>query len=178
MKKEQGTKVLSSEKNIDEAKKLLNFARNFADEQGRFPTLEELPMESYEIVRYFGSFENMLRVARLGEERFPLRKPEKERYCRYDNKLLPRHRWFFCDNECERKFAERDNKVLTEASEEIKRLIEKPKRRMWYRCKKCEEKCKIYLPIPLKEPEAKITCKADPNYERLSKIYTYPFKKK
>lgn len=178
MKKEQESEILSSEKEVDEARELLNFSRNFADEQGRFPTQEEVPMESYEIVRYFGSYENMLRVARLGEESFPLRKPGKKRYCRYDNKLLPRHRWFFCDDECERKFVERDNEVLAEASKEIKRLIEKPKRRIWSRCKNCEEKCKIYLPVPSKEPEAKILCKTSPDYQRLSEIYTYPFKKK
>ena len=178
MKTSQETETLSPRKELAEVRELLKFARNFADKEGRFPTQEEVPMESYEIVRYFGSFEAMLRTARLGEENLPLRKPGKRRYCRYDNELLPRNRWFFCDDECERKFAERDDKILVEASEEIKRLVEKPKRRMWHQCKKCKENCKIYLPIPLKEPEAKITCRADPNYERLSKIYTYPFKKK
>ena len=171
MKTSQESKTLSPRKELAEVRKLLNFARNFADEQGRFPTQEEIPMESYDVIRYFGSYEAMLRAARLGKESFPLRKPGKRRYCRFCNELLLQYRWFFCDDECERKFAERDDKILAEASEEIKRLVvEKPKRRIWHRCKKCKENCKIYLPIPQKEPGAKVICKASPEYEEANKI--------
>jgi len=190
MKTLQETEMLSSKKDLREARGILRFTRKFRDEQGRYPTPQELPMENYEIVRYFGSYEAMLRVARLGEESLPLRKSEKKRYCRFCKELLPQHRWFFCppiehneDTEqfkhsCEEKFVERDNEVLTEASKEIKRLIEKPEKRIWSRCENCEHECKIYLPVPLKEPKAKITCRADPQYQRLSEIYTYPIKKK
>lgn len=182
MKKEQETEVLSSEKNIDEARELLNFSRNFADEEGRFPTQEEISMQSYEIVRYFGSFEAMLRAARLGKESFSLRKPGKRRYCRYCGELLPQYRWFFCppiehgedtkrfNHSCEEKFAERDDKILAEASKEIKKLIEKPKRKVWHKCRECGEKCKIYLPVPLKEPKAKIVCRISPEYEAVKKM--------
>lgn len=179
MKKEQGSEMLSSEKEVNEAQEaqgLITFVENFIDNHGRYPQLHELPKENNIICYYFGSLENLLQVAWLGQSPPPLRKGKKKRYCRYDNKLLPQSRWFFCDDNCERKFAERDDEILTE--EEIKRPVKKPRKRMWCKCKKCEEKCKIFLPEPLEELGAKIICKVSPEYERLSEIYTYPFKKK
>lgn len=166
MKTSQGSKTSSPEKEISEAQEaqeLLNFTRKFSDEQGRFPTLQELPKENNIIVYYFGSFEKLLRAAWLGQSPPPLRKGKKKRYCRYCNEFLPQSRWFFCDDECERRFAEESDIILTE--EEIKSPAKKPKRRMWNQCKSCKEKCEIYLPEPFEEPKAKIICKASPEYE-------------
>ncbi len=179
MKTSQETKMLSSEKEVGEAQEaqgLIDFVENFIEDHGRSPQLYEIPKENNIICYYFGSLENLLRAAWLGQSPPLLRRDKKKRYCRYDNKLLPQSRWFFCDDECERKFAEENDKILTE--EETKRAVKKPRRRMWKKCKGCGENCKIYLPIPLKEPEAKITCRASPEYQRLSETYPYPFEKK
>ena len=176
MKTSQESRILSPEKEVNEAQGLINFTENFVDNHGRSPLPQELPMANNIVVYYFGSFENLLQVAWLGQNSPPLRKDKKKRYCRYCNKFLPQSRWFFCDDECERKFAEENDKILTE--EEIKRPVKKPSRRIWQKCEGCGENCKIYLPIPLKEPEAKITCRASPEYQRLSEIYPYPFEKK
>lgn len=173
MKTSQGSKTSSPEKGIseaNEAQELLNFTRKFSNEQGRFPTLQELPRENNIVTYYFGSFENLLQLAWLGQSPPPLRKDKKKRYCRHCNKFLPQSRWFFCDDECERKFAERDDEILAKISKEINKPMKKPKRRMWYKCKGCGENCKIYLPIPLKEPKAKIICKASAGYEAANEM--------
>ncbi|GAH48224.1 unnamed protein product [marine sediment metagenome] len=181
MKTLENSKMLSPEKEVnetDEAQGLIDFVENFLDNHGRFPQPQELLKENNVICYYFGSLENLLRAAWLGQSPPPLRRDKKKRYCRHCSELLPQFRWFFCNDNCERRFAERDDEALREASEEIKRLVEKPRRRMWHKCKECGEKCKIFLPEPLEEPEAKVICKASPEYQRLSEIYTYPFKEK
>ncbi|MBA7656605.1 hypothetical protein ES703_64531 [subsurface metagenome] len=176
MKTSQETKMLPPEKEVNEAQGLIDFVENFIDDHGRSPLPRELPMENNIVVYYFGSLENLLRVAWLGQSPPPLRKDKKKRYCRHCNKFLPQSRWFFCDDECERKFGEEYSVILTE--EEIKRPVKKPRRRMWKKCKECSHACVIYLPEALEVPEAKVICKASTEYQRLSKIYAYPFEEK
>lgn len=186
MKTSQESEVLSSGKEVNEVQEILDFTRNFIDSHGRFPKLRELPAKKGTIVCYFGSFEALLQIARIGEkavrierEDLPLRKSKEVRYCRYcgkEGEPLPRHRWFFHNDECEEKFRKKNEEIPT--GREIKRPIKKPRRKIWAKCGECRENCKIYLPEHLQEPKAKITCKASLDYQRLSEIYTYPFKKK
>jgi len=169
----QETKMLPPEKGIseaDEAQGLIDFVENFIEDHGRYPQSQELPKENNIITYYFGSFEMLLRCAWLGLSPPPLRKDKKKRYCRYDNRLLPRNRWFFCNDDCERKFAEEGDKALDEASEEIKEYVEEKRRKMWGKCRECKEKCKIYLPEDQTEPKADVICRSDSRYEEASRM--------
>lgn len=172
MKTSQKSETFPPGKGISEAQEaqeLLNFTRKFSDEQDRFPTLQELPRENDIIVYYFGSLEKLLRCAWLGQSPPPLRRDRKKRYCRYDNKVLPQLRWFFCNDDCERKFADENSLILTEDEIKIKGKVKKVRRRMWHKCKGCGEKCVIYLPESQDEPKAKVICKASPEYEEVNK---------
>lgn len=158
------------------AQYILDFTKNFIEEKGRFPKIRELPVKKATVVYHFGSYENLLQVAKLGERELPLRRGKKKRYCRYCQGLLPRHRWFFCipvidgnGASCEEKFAERESE---RGCEELKRNVPKPRRKMWHKCKECLHKCKVYLPRHLTEPKCLFICKADPGYEELNAKFT------
>ena len=161
------------------AQGLLNFVKDFTDKHGRFPKLREFPVRKDTIIYHFGSYETLLQIAKMGERDLPMRKGNKKRYCRYCKKLLPQHRWFFCEFvyddctnkvNCEEKFAEKNSYILTE--EEIKRKDKKPRRKMWHKCKECGEKCKIYLPKPQTEPPCVFICRADPEYEKINEKFS------
>lgn len=166
-------------KKTNGAQSLLNFVRTFTDDKGRAPKLRELPVKKATVDYHFGSYETLLRQAKIGEGGLPLRKVGKVRYCRYCGKRLPRTRWFFCPtgykenkvrNNCQEKYKEKHNTILSE--EEIKRKVKKVYRKMWHKCKDCSHKCKIYLPRPRKEPPCVFICRADPEYEEASRSLT------
>ncbi len=162
-------------KKTNGAQSLLNFVKSFTDDYGRVPKLRELPVKKITVDYHFGSYETLLRQAKLGEmgERgLPLRKEGKIRHCRYCGERLPRTRWFFCPpkhkenkvrNNCEKKYEEKHSVILSE--KELKKKVKKVYRKMWHKCKHCSETCKIYLPRPRKEPKADVICRADPRYE-------------
>jgi len=166
------------------AQELLNFCRDFAEDYGRFPKIHELPVKKVTVVYHFGSYETLMRVARIGEPILPKRRDRKKRYCRHCGKLLPRERWFFCaplnhagdinpDNVkpgCQEKFEEKHSRIFTET--ELRKKPPKGKRRMWHKCKACPEKCKIYLPSGAKEPKAKVICRADPEYGEINEKFS------
>lgn len=163
-------------KKTNGAQSLLSFVQGFTDDYGRVPKLRELPVKKITVDYYFGSYETLLRQAKLGEGGLPLRKEGKIRHCRYCGKRLPRTRWFFCPpkykenkvrNNCEKKYEEKHSVILSE--KELKRKVKKVYRKMWHKCKDCSHECKIYLPRPKKEPKADITCRADPGYEEINK---------
>jgi hypothetical protein len=158
------------------AQELRNFVKDFTEEKGRFPKMRELPVKKVTVVYHFGSYEALLQVARMGEKELPLRKGKKKRYCRFCEKLLPRHRWFFCifltDSNgvsCEDRYAERES---VEGCEEIKRNTTKSRRKMWHKCKDCGEKCKVYLPKSRTEPNCVFICRADPEYEEMNEKFS------
>lgn len=68
MKTSQESEVLSSGKKVNEVQEILDFTRNFIDGHGRFPKLRELPAKKGAIVCYFGSFETLLQIAKIGEK--------------------------------------------------------------------------------------------------------------
>ena len=163
------------------AQHILNFVKDFTDEKGRFPKIRELLVKKSTVVYHFGSYETLLQVAKMGEKELPLRKDKKKRYCRYCQRLLPRHRWFFCvfvvdgnGASCEEKFAERES---TRGCEEVKRNVPKPRRKMWHKCKECGEKCKIYLPKSRTEPNCVFICRADPQYEEINAKFSSSLQK-
>ena len=163
---------IAAPKKTNGAQSLLNFVKGFTDDYGRVPKLRELPVKKITVDYHFGSYETLLRQAKLGEGGLPLRKEGTIRHCRWCGKRLPRTRWFFCPagykenrvrNNCQEKYKEKHSTILSE--EEIKRKVKKVYRKMWHKCKACSHDCKIYLPRPQKEPRADVICRADPRYE-------------
>jgi len=164
---------MNQEETTAGAQELLNFVNNFADSNGRFPKIRELPVKKCTVTYHFGSFETLLRIARIGEKELPQRRSRKERHCRCEcGKLLPRHRWFFFSEECEERYRSKDERGME--FEEERKPKKKARRKMWHKCKSCKYKCKIYLSKGQREPKAKVICKADPEYEMLNETLTYP----
>ena len=157
------------------AQQIFDFTKDFIKKNRRYPKLREFPVKKSTIILHFGSYETLLQVAKMGEKDLPVRKSRKKRYCRHCKKLLPQHRWFFCEFifddcnntiNCEEKYAEENSYILTE--EEVKRHVPKPRRKMWHKCKECGEKCKVYLPKHQTEPPCVFICRADPEYEEIN----------
>jgi len=151
---------------------LVNFARDFMDENGRHPDYKDFKVKRSLIEYHFGSLNTLLVIARelasfdeLGT--LPvIPKSKKVRFCRTCKKKLPRHRWYFCNQGCEDGYKDLEDPDIL-----FKDLVGRPKRvprRIWKKCAECPEKCKIKIPKDLEEPPYKVVCKVSPEYEELN----------
>jgi hypothetical protein len=111
----------------------------------------------------FGSLANLKGLVQDGFQPVRRREPGR-RYCRFCGKLLPGHRWFFCDPpnvednvedkrifSCQEKYLDLDDGL----GEEWVDGGDQAERKPLAVCSECPETCKVKIPV--EQDEAKLT---------------------
>lgn len=143
------------------------WVKDFYERRGRVPRLAEIPATEVQVNYHFGSYVNLKAVVQDGFQ--PVRRRELgRRYCRFCGKLLPAHRWFFCDPpekmngdpsedlrrlSCQEKYLDRGDPDLGDERDEL--APDKEERKPLSICQGCLEKCKVT--IPKEQDESKLT---------------------
>jgi len=143
------------------AEKLIKFGLRFVYEHGgRVPQIRELPVKLCTINYHFGTYQRYIYL--LKEQ-----KPILRRFCRNCGKFLLGN-YFFCNDSCRDDYSE--NHIELAIQDEIEKKeaeLEKPKRELAPRCKKCKEKCKVYIHKGTDPKSYTILCKKDKELVKL-----------